>query len=125
MRPHRLVCLLVAALLLTGVAARPQSSHRRIGPKPPAPPNVFDQLEKRHGAERQQELAQEAAARNQRHTDRAELARDLNELMGLAQKLQTQLDSTDLDKTLPVGLRQQSDELERLARRIHKRVRGL
>lgn len=125
MRSGRRVSLLLAALLLTGVAARPQTSHRTIGPKPPAPPNVFDQVEKRRDSERQGQRVQESAARDQRRAEREELTRELPQLIDLAQKLQTQLDSTDLDKTLPLGLRQQSQELERLARRIHKRVRGL
>lgn len=125
MSARRRVFVLLALLLLAELTALPQSSRRRIGPKPPAPPNVFDQLEKQREEQPQDRRAQEAAARERRRAGLEELSRELPRLIGLAQNLQEQLNSTDLDATSPVTLRQRSQELERLARQIHKRVRSL
>lgn len=122
---RRLVYTLLAALLLAGLPALTQTSHRRPNPHPPSSPNIFDQVEKQQKTEREQKLAQQAAAREQRRAQRAELARELPQLIELARSLQEQLDSTDLDTTLPADLHRQGQELERLARQIHKRVRSL
>lgn len=130
MKSSRLICLLVAALLLTSLLAFPQSSSRRPRTAPRSDPTaVFDSLEQQreHDVRQQQreKLAREAAARQQRQAERAHLAEELPRLIGLAQQLQTQLNSTDLDTTLPADLEQQAQQLEQLARQVRKRIRGL
>ena len=102
-----------------------QESHRVPNPKPPSPPNVFDRLEKQSTQSREEQLRQQAAVREQRRAKLAELDRDLLRLNELAQNLQKRLKAIDLDITLPADLSRQSQELERVARQIHKQIRAL
>jgi hypothetical protein len=129
MRFPRLISLLTTVLLFGSLAAEPQSSHRRRGPRPPQGPNVFDRMEEERRQEEERALAkkrtEETAARERRRAERAKLARELPQLIERAQQLESRVNSDDFEKTLPAELRQQARELERLARQIHKRVRAL
>ncbi len=124
---------LAAALLLVGMAVgltgAAQTSHRQPNPTMGSPPKPFDQLfeqaEKEAKTSQQEAGMQQAAAREQRKAEVAKLARELPQLISLAQGLQERLNSADLNTTLPADLRQQSERLEQLARQIRKRVRGL
>lgn len=116
--------LLVCALLSSGVLLA-QTSHRQPDPKPPSQPNPFEQLEEQDKESAKGDRARQASARAQRKANRAELGRELPQLIELAQNLQKRLTATNLDAAVPVDLQKQADELERLARGIHKRVRGL
>ncbi len=112
--------------LLTSLGSPAQESHRRPNPSAPSQPNVFDQLERQTKNEsRREQLARQAAERKQRQAELAQLADEVPRLIGLAHDLQERLKSTDLDTTLPIDLRQQGQKLERLAREINKRIRGL
>jgi hypothetical protein len=82
-------------------------------------------MDKQKEAERQAQLSKKDVARQQRQAQLTELAGELPRLRTLCQGLQERLNSTDLQNSLPVELRKQSAELERLARQINKQVRGL
>lgn len=120
---RRLAALLLA-VLLTSLVAPAQTSHRQPNPKQGSEPNVFDQIEQQGREQRQQPLAWQAA-REQRKARLAELDRELVRLLELAQDLQRRLKATDLDATLPADLSRQAQELERVARSIHKHIRSL
>jgi hypothetical protein len=116
--------LFVCALLSSTVLLA-QTSHRRMDPKPPSRPNPFEQLEKEAAESPQNDRARLASARERRKVNCAELSRELPQLVEIAQNLQKRLEATDLNATAPVDLQKQANDLERLARQIHKRVRGL
>ncbi len=117
---------LVFCGVLTSACLLAQTSHRQPNPQPPKGPNdVFDQLEKEKTEPPKQRPAQQAAARQQRNANLAELERELPRLIELAQNLRKQLNASDVETALPVGLERQAKELEQIARRIHKQIRSL
>jgi hypothetical protein len=111
--------------VLSASALLAQTSHRRPDPKPPSRPNALEQLEEQTADAQKDDRARQAAAREQRKANRAELNRELRQLIELAQNLQKRLEANHLDAALPVELQKEANELEHLARKIHKRVRGL
>lgn len=119
-------------LCLGGSRALAQDSHRR--PTPPPPPqrsggDVFDRVE------REQQRAEREAARRKRQQERMarldrrealqHLREDLPQLRSLLDQLNTELRETDVRTEFDVSLRQQADQLERLAKRIRKNIRKL
>lgn len=111
--------------ILSGSALLAQTSHRRIDSNPPTRPNVFEQLEKQATESQKEDRARQAAARQQRNANLAELDRELPRLIELAQDLRKQLNASDVETTLPVDLERQAQEVEQIARRIHKQIRSL
>lgn len=116
---------LVVLGILSASALLAQTSHRQPDPKPPSQPNPFEQLEEQDKESAKGDRARQASAREQRKANRAELGRELPQLIELAQNLQKRLAATNLDAAIPVDLQKRANELERLSREIHKRVRGL
>ncbi len=117
---------LVVLALLASFGLLAQTSHRQPDPKPPRRPNdTFDQLEKQQKESPKEQAAQQAAARQQRSANLAELKRELPRLIELAQELENGLNVTDLETALPADLEPQAKELEQVARQIHKHTRNL
>lgn len=116
---------LVAFLALCLPVAGGQTSHRGPNPRTRSIPDVFETMDKQRQGERRPEPTKADAVRQQRHGQAVALAEDLLQLRALTQELQERLNSTDLQNSLPADLRKQSAELERLARDINKKVRGL
>jgi len=111
--------------MLSASALLAQTSHRQSDPKPPSQPNPFEELEKQAAESKKKDHARQVAAREQHKASRAELNRELPRLIELAQNLQKQLNATDVENALPADLERQANKIERAARQIHKRVRGL
>jgi len=82
-------------------------------------------LEKQQKESPKEQAAQQAAARQQRSANLAELKRELPRLIELAQELENGLNVTDLETALPADLEPQAKELEQVARQIHKHTRNL
>lgn len=112
--------------LLSSFGFLTQTSHRQPNPQPPrSPADVFNQLEQQKSESPKEELSRKAAARRQRSANLAELQQDLPRLVELGQNLQNRLHESDLETALPADLEKQANELEQVARRIHKRIRNL
>ncbi len=111
--------------MLSASALLAQTSHRQPEPKPPSQPNPFEQLEEQASQSQRQDRTRQAAAREQRKVNRAELNRELPQLIELAQNLQKQLNATNLETAVPADIERQAKQLEQAARQIHKRIRGL
>ncbi len=114
-------------LLLCGVLASAgllaQTSHRQPNPQPPKDPSdIFKQLEKQKAEPSKEGSPQAVATKQQRSAQAAEVEGELSRLIELAQNLQTRLNASDLEATLPVDLERQAKELQRLAGRIHKHI---
>ncbi len=123
MRQH--LANLILCVLLASFGLLAQTSHRQPNPKPPRGPNdIFDQLEEQRTESPKKQDAQQAT-RQQRGANLAELKRELPQLIELAQSLQNRLNTTDLGTALPVNLEKQAQELEQVARRVHKQIRNL
>ncbi len=116
---------LAAFLVLYLSFAAGQTSRRSPLPRAAPDTKVFDTIEKQQEGDRRAELAKSEAARQQRHVQAADLAKDLLRLRTLTQALQERLNSTDLRNSLPADLRKQSAALEHLARDINRKVRSL
>ncbi|MBI3669371.1 MAG: hypothetical protein HY237_06305 [Acidobacteria bacterium] len=116
---------LVFCGVLTSACLLAQTSHRRPNPLPPREPNIFGQLEKQSTQPPQEQAGRQAAARERRKANHAALNRELPQLIELAQNLQKQLEAADLESAVPADLERQARQLERVARQIHQRVRGL
>ncbi len=117
---------LILCVLLASFGLLAQTSHRQPNPKPPRGPNdIFDQWEEQETESPKIQDARQAAARQQRRANLAELKRELPQLIELAQSLQNRLNTTHLGTALPVDLEKQAKELEQVARRVHKQIRNL
>lgn len=114
--------LLLGALLAAyGLLA--QTSHRQPNPQPPKEPtDIFKQLEKQKSEPAKGSSSQAVTTQQQRSAQVAEVERELSQLVELAHSLQTRLNTSDLEVTLPVDLERQAKELQRLAGRIHKHI---
>ena len=117
---------LILCVLLASFGLLAQTSHRQPNPKPPRGPNdIFDQWEEQETESPKIQDARQAAARQQRRANLAELKRELPQLIELAQSLQNRLNTTHLGTALPDDLEKQAKELEQVARRVHKQIRNL
>ncbi len=123
MRDYLSDLLLCGTLASFGLLA--QTSHRQPEPKPPREPNVFDQMEKQKKESPKEQAARQAAARQQRGANLAELKRELPRVIELAQNLENRLNATDLETALPADLEPQAKELEQVARQVRKHIRNL
>jgi hypothetical protein len=118
--------VLLALLPSFGFGLLAQESHRRPNPEPRKDPaDVFNQIEQEQAESPKEEAARKAAARRQRSANLAELQKSLPRLVELAQSLQNRLHESDLETALPADLEKQANELEQVARRVHKQVRNL
>ncbi len=116
---------LILCVLLASFGLLAQTSHRQPNPKPPRGPNdIFDQWEEQETESPKKQDARQAT-RQQRSANLAGLKRELPRLIELAQSLQNRLNTSDLGTALPVDLEKQAQELEQVARRVHKQIRNL
>ncbi len=117
---------LIALALLASFALLAQTSHRQPNPQPPKEPNdIFKQMEKQKKESPKEQSARQAAARQQRTANLAELKRELPRLVELARNLENRLNATDLETALPADLEPQAKELEQVARQVRKHIRNL
>ena len=115
----------ISCVLLASLGLLAQTSHRQPNPKPPRGPNdIFDQWEEQETESPKKQDARQAT-RQQHSANLAGLKRELPRLIELAQSLQNRLNTTHLGTALPVDLEKQAEELEQVARRIHKQIRNL
>ncbi len=123
MRQYLANLILCVSLASFGLLA--QTSHRQPNPKPPRGPNdIFDQWEEQETQSPKKQDARQAT-QQQRRANLAGLERELPRLIELAQSLRNRLNTTDLGSALPVDLEKQAQELEQVARRVHKQIRNL
>jgi hypothetical protein len=99
-----------------------QTSHRQLNPKSPRDNNPFDQLEKQGDEASNDRVARLAAARIAREKAIAQLQSDLPRLIELAQGMQDRLKTLDANASLPADLTRDGEQLEGLARKIHRQI---
>ena len=116
---------LLLCVLLGGLTALPQTSHRQLDPKPPRPPNPLEQLGQQAEEDAKERARQQTVSREAREAARAELEKDLSRLMEVAEGLQSRLKALDANRVFPADLSRQGEELDRLARQVHRRIRKL
>ena len=121
---------LAAQLLLLGLGislfGSAQESHRRPNPTPPSrPADIFDQMERQADGSKQATAAQPAALRREREAALADLSRELDGVIQSATELQSRLKGVDPNTVVSVELRNESKQLEDLAKKIRKQIGSL
>ena len=99
-----------------------QTSHRQLDPKSPRNNNPFDQLEKQGDEPSNDRMARLAAARIAREKAIVQLQNDLPKLIELAQGMQDRMKTLDANASLPADLTRDAEQLEGLARKIHRQI---
>ncbi|SRR6266436_6302485 len=117
---HKLV--LAFFLFSYGCFLALQTSHRQLDPKSPRAHNPFDQLEKQADEPSSDRVARLAAARIAREKAIAQLQNDLPKLIELAQGMQDRMKTIDANASLPADLTRDAEQLEGLARKIHRQI---
>ena len=127
--------LLATAFLGAGLvlAAPPQSTppprRDHVQPQPRPQPDSTQQWEqerrRREEEARRERLRRASAARAERREALRQLREDLPKLQESALALEKKLADVDPEKELSVELREHGQEVETLAKRIHKNVKRL
>ena len=123
MRIRFLPSILVVSLVFSASLAG-QKNHT-LDWKSGATPNVFDQMERQADGSKQATAAQLAALRREREAALADLSRELDGVIQSATELQSRLKGVDPNTVVSVELRNESKQLEDLAKKIRKQIGSL
>lgn len=109
--------------------AVPAAAQKRVPQPPPPRTDSVEELERKRrqqeeAAKREQERRERAARADRREALR-QLQEDLGKMHETLKAFEAALSATNPDQELSLALRQQSEELEKLAKRIRKNAKLL